>query len=553
MTDESLISAIPDLVAFIRRDGVILSHLGGRALGALGQSAHIDGQHVGAVWPPQVASLVQQLMRRALRSRGNARARFIEEGSEYEARIGAHGPDRVVYILRNLTAEHRAAGSGGNGEHGSTGLARRGFLSRFKQEVADAILRDSPLAACVIHLESLTDIARAIDFNISEQLATIVLRRLPRPGAGSGPGQVSWYVGQLADGLIAAVIIGSTDRDALSEVVKTLCNSLQQPVSIGDAEFSLTPHSGVAILGTDASTARLLLEHARAAALESRRAQDPGIHFYSDTLRLRSLARLDVARELREAIANREVRLRYIGRHDLASGRLTGVVAYLTWLHPLRGPVRPAEFIPIAEHTGVTPALSRAVLSQLQDDWQLLRARVGAGVRISFSALRHHLASDTFAEDIGALFKAGPMTAQELELRISERTLARLTGCERTLGRLAKAGVRFAIDEVGAGVTSLASLARFPIHALQLDRSCVVAADEHPAALKVCRAAIALARALELTPISTGVDNAQRCEQLAALGCKEGLGDLYRDELGNTLAEAQQPDRQAASGSGRGN
>jgi len=174
-------------------------------------------------------------------------------------------------------------------------------------------------------------------------------------------------------------------------------------------------------------------------------------------------------------------------------------------------------------------------------------------VRISFSALRHHLASDTFAEDIGALFKSGSLTAGELELRISERTLARLTGRERALGRLARAGVRFAVDEVGAGLSPVASLARFPIHALQVDRSCVVAADENPAALKVCRAAIALARALDLTPISAGVDNQQRREQLAALGCEEGLGDLYRDGFSNTLAEAELPDRGAASGSGRSN
>lgn len=553
MTVEALISAVPDLVAFIRRDGIILNHLGGRALGALGQAPDIDGQHVEAVWPPQVASLVLQLMRRALRSRSNTTARFVEQGSEYEARVGADGPDRVLCVLRNLTAEDPAARGGRTAEHESAGLARRGFLSRFKQAVADATLRDSPLAVCVIHLEGLTDIARTIDFNISEQLATTLLRRLPQPGAGSGAGQMGWYLGQLADGVIAAVVTGSTERDAITDVVTALCNSLQQPVSIGDAEFCLTPHAGVAILGADASAANPLLEHARAAALESRRAQGPGIHFYSDTLRLRSLARLDVAHELREAVASREVRLRYVGRHELVSGRLTGVVAYLTWLHPLRGPVRPAEFIPIAEHTGLAPVLSRAVLSQLQDDWELLRGRVGGGVRISFSALRHHLAGDTFAQDIGALFKSGCLTPEQLELRISERTLPRVTGCEKTLGRLARAGVRLVIDEVGAGASSLASLARFPIHALQLDRSCVVAADEHLAALKVCRATIALARALELTPIATGVDDEQRRGQLAALGCEEGLGDLYRDEFGNTLAEAGHPDGRAASGSGRGN
>ena len=549
VTDEALISAIPDLVAFIRRDGVILNHLGGRTAGGLGDLSRIDGQHVDAVWPQPVASVLLLLTRRALTSRGGGNARFVEQGSEYEARVSAYGHDRVLCVIRNLTAEQPAANSGAGGDRlPQTGLARRGFLGRLKQSVADATLRDQPLAACVIHLDGLADIARIIDFNISDQLATAVLRRLPGPANDLGAEHMRWYVGQLSDGLLAAVVEGSADREEIRALLQSLCNSLQEPVSVGDATFRLTPHAGVAILGRDALTPKLLLNHARAAAMESRREHSPGIHFYSDTIRLRSLARLDVAHELRQAIGNRDVQLRYVGRHDLASGRLTGVIAYLKWPHPLRGSVRPAEFLPIAEHTGLATALSRATLARLKDDWLALRGVVGAGVRISFSALRHHLTSDTFLEDVAGVFESGVLTAEQLELRISERTLAGLAAPERTLERLARLGVRLVIDEVGGGISSIASLARLPIHALQLDRGCVVAADEQPAALKICRAAIALARALEMTAIATGIDNEQRRNRLAAIGCEEGLGDLYAHDFGNFGADderlrLERPDR----------
>jgi len=549
VTDEALISAIPDLVAFIRRDGVILNHLGGRTAGGLGDLSRIDGQHVDAVWPQPVASVLLLLTRRALTSRGGGNARFVEQGSEYEARVSAYGHDRVLCVIRNLTAEQPAANSGAGGDRlPQTGLARRGFLGRLKQSVADATLRDQPLAACVIHLDGLADIARIIDFNISDQLATAVLRRLPGPANDLGAEHMRWYVGQLSDGLLAAVVEGSADREEIRALLQSLCNSLQEPVSVGDATFRLTPHAGVAILGRDALTPKLLLNHARAAAMESRREHSPGIHFYSDTIRLRSLARLDVAHELRQAIGNRDVQLRYVGRHDLASGRLTGVIAYLKWPHPLRGSVRPAEFLPIAEHTGLAMALSRATLARLKDDWLALRGVVGAGVRISFSALRHHLTSDTFLEDVAGVFESRVLTAEQLELRISERTLAGLAAPERTLERLARLGVRLVIDEVGGGISSIASLARLPIHALQLDRGCVVAADEQPAALKICRAAIALARALEMTAIATGIDNEQRRNRLAAVGCEEGLGDLYAHDFGNFGADDERlrlgrPDR----------
>ena len=542
MTDEALIGAIPDLVAFIRRDGVILNHLGGRNVAGLGNRPDLDGQRVEAVWPASVADVIAQLARRAQRSRSSSSARFAGQGSEYEARVSPHGPDRVLCVIRNLTAEVSGAetsadsggGTGAGGFRTPTTLARRGFLGRFKQSVADATLRDRTLAFCVIHLDGLADIARIIDFNISDQLTTALLRRLSDGSADPAAGELHWYVGQLGDGLLAAVVEGSSDPQALGTVVQALCTSLQEPVSVGDATFHLTPHAGVAILGRDALTAQLLLDHARAAVLESRRNERPGVHFYSDAIQLRSLARLDVAHELRQAIAKGEVQLRYTGRHDLASGRLTTVVAYLRWPHRLRGAVRPAEFLPIAEHTGLATALSRAALARLRDDWLALRRVVGPGVRISFSALRHHLASNAFPEDVAAVFESGGLTPEELELRISERTLAGLAAPERTFRRLADSGVRLVIDEIGRGATSMGSLAALPLHALQLDRGCVVAADDQPSAAKICRAAIGMAAGLDLMAIATGIDSEQRRARLAGMGCSEGLGDLYADELGST-------------------
>jgi diguanylate cyclase len=539
VTDEALIGALPDLVAFIRRDGVVLDHLGGRSVPGLGNLSRIDGQHVETIWPAPLASLLVQLTRRALTSRSSSNARFVEQGTEYEARISPHGRDRVLCVIRNLTGEQSAAGSGAGGDRRPpAALGRRGFLGRFKQSVADATLRDRTLAVCVIHLDGLADIARVIDFNISDQLATAMLQRLPDSGADPGADKMRWYVGQLGDGLLAAVVEGSPDREAIGAVLQALCTSLQEPVSVGDATFHLTPHAGVAILGRDALTAQLLLDHARAAALESRRNDRPGIHFYSDTIRLRSLARLDVAHELRRAIADRDVQLRYVGRHDLASGRLTALVAYLYWPHPLRGAVRPAEFVAIAEHTGLATALSRAALARLSDDWPALRTVVAAGVRISFSALRHHLAGGGFPEDVAGLFEPGALTPEDLELRISERTLSGLPAPERTFRQLVDSGVRLVVDEVGRGGTSIASLAQLPLHGLQLDRACVVAADQEPSALRICRAAIGMATGLELIPIATGIDNEQRRACLVGLGCKQGLGDLY---AGDFRSDADSP------------
>ena len=110
---------------------------------------------------------------------------------------------------------------------------------------------------------------------------------------------------------------------------------MREPITIGDAEFRLTPYAGASILGVDASSPRVLLDHARAAAAEARRAVSRDVFFFSDTMQLKSLARIDIAGELREAIASHAIRLRYVGRHDLRTGRRVAWVGYVRWLHPL--------------------------------------------------------------------------------------------------------------------------------------------------------------------------------------------------------------------------
>ena len=203
-------------------------------------------------------------------------------------------------------------------------------------------------------------------------------------------GEPPWYLGQLSEGVLA-LVLESADRLAIEACVARVCRSLRAPVELDDASFHVTPYAGAAILGQDAGSPRTLLEHARAAATEAKRSGAEEVRFFTDTLELRSLARLDIAHELRGAIADRAIRLRYVGRHDLATGRHVAKVGYLHWLHPLRGEVRPAEFVSIAEATGLALALSRSALASLREDLATVSRPDDAAGCVSFGPLRHHL------------------------------------------------------------------------------------------------------------------------------------------------------------------
>jgi EAL domain-containing protein (putative c-di-GMP-specific phosphodiesterase class I) len=195
--------------------------------------------------------------------------------------------------------------------------------------------------------------------------------------------------------------------------------------------------------------------------------------------------------------------------------------------------VRPVEFLRVAESTGLAADLSRAVLSCLQEDFTALAPQWDHDVRISFGALRHHILHDDFAADIVRFLAEGSVPAERLELRIAEKTF--VASDPAALKDLRRLGVQMGVDEVGRGLGSLDGLARAPIWGLQLDRAWVTALCGDQVALKVCRAGISMAKALGLTPIATGVDDQEQREQLLALGCRHGSGDIYQDAVPNIM------------------
>jgi EAL domain-containing protein (putative c-di-GMP-specific phosphodiesterase class I)/GGDEF domain-containing protein len=532
---EILSETLPDLAVLVRRDGVLMGQAGGRAVGPLVPPPDAAGGRLESVWPEAVALCVKQAVRRCIAERRTVETRFESSGIGYELRAFAQGPDRALCIIRLAAASLAVKESTPSDDLTRPQFDRRGFLSRFNDTLSQAAIQEKPAALALVYLDGLTEIARVVDAKISDQVLSSAILRLPqeadaRPAqnraAENRDGEVFWYLGQLSAELLA-IVIGSCDRDTIERCVSRVCASLREPVKIGDASFHVTPYAGVSILGQDGSSPRSLLDKARSAAAECRRSSSDRIHFFTDTLKLRSIARLDAARELREAIASREIRLRYTGRHDLATGDLVAQVGYLRWNHPLRGEIAPTEFLGMAETTGLATLLSRALLDGLREDFEALAPELPSEARLSFGPLRHHLLQDDFVDDIARVIAAGGLSASRLEIRISERTFATMNlSVYRALHEL---GVQIVIDEMGRGFGSLDRLARAPIWGLQLDRAWVTALRSDEVALRVCRAGISAAAALGITPIATGVDDVAQREALLELGCRHGSGDLYTE------------------------
>ncbi len=239
--------------------------------------------------------------------------------------------------------------------------------------------------------------------------------------------------------------------------------------------------------------------------------------------------RLALGIDLTHALARGELALAYQPVVDLATGAVTGAEALLRWRHPARGAVSPAQFIPLAEESGLIVELGRWVLEEAcraAAAWPPGADGPAPGVAVNVSG-RQLLRAD-FPAHVAAALAASGLAPGRLTLEITETVLMRDTEAGLTVLRTLKAlGVRLAIDDFGTGYSSLRYLQQFPVDVLKIDKSFVdgVARPGHDAAL--ARTIVALGRTLGLRTVAEGVEHETQRERLAAMGCESGQGYLF--------------------------
>jgi len=524
MSDGDFLQQLPELILLVRRDGTLLRVEGGRGVPALRALGSWEEGNFRPAWPEPVAVLIAQLARRAIADRGRSVAHFDIGGEPFEIRAAALGQDRCACTILPATAAAQVTDRrAGESAAPLREPDRRGFLRRLKEALSSARLREQPLAVAVIQIDDITELGRVIAPLVSEQIVGGALRNVLQLAADRPRGEPEWIAGQLKDNQLA-LCIHSADRERIEACLARLCARLREPVELGDTQFQLALHVGVAILGLDATAPQVLVEHACVAAGEARRAATARVFFFSDTLKMKSLARMDIARELRSAIEARHFRLRYRFRHDLATGKRTAWVGYVTWEHPLRGGIAAAEFLPVAQSMGLATALSRSVLHTLHEDFARL-PQADAELRLSFGALRAHALDEGFLADVRRAVLDSALPAERLEIRLAESAAVSRDPSE--FAPLHALGVRIVADEMGRDLVPLPRLAGAPLWGLQLDRAWASRLLQDELAHRVCGAVSGIARGLGLTLLASGVDTAAHRDALLALGCGQGTGDLY--------------------------
>jgi diguanylate cyclase (GGDEF)-like protein len=290
-------------------------------------------------------------------------------------------------------------------------------------------------------------------------------------------------------------------------------------------ELFITPSIGISLYPMHGYHAQTLLTKADAAMYSAKKQGRNNAQIFAADMNTSFPERLQLETDLRRALERREFELHYQPKVDIQQKQIVGMEALLRWRHPERGLVSPAEFIPLAEETGLIVAIGRWVLDEACAQtraWQkagLKKLRVA--VNISAVQFRQ---KDLLATIAHALTQSG-LAAEYLEVEITESTVMHnASEAAGTLEQLSRTGVQVSIDDFGTGYSSLSYLKSFPINTLKIDRSFIREISEDRDDAAIVRAIIGLAHNLRLKVVAEGVETQQQLEFLQSLGSDEYQG-----------------------------
>jgi len=401
-------------------------------------------------------------------------------------------------------------------------LNRKALQGRIQHAVAHAA-RYGHLA-CVLFV----DFDRFQSFNeqFGDEAGNEILRQAgERLGRESRSSDV---VGRYSSDEFVLVLYGARDQADVFMTAELLRSRLSRPFDVFGVSHVITQSIGVALYPHDANDAESLLRHAELAMRNAKRAGGDRSHFYEPAIHAASLRAIEVERDLRRAIDEKQFFLVVQPQLSLETGDVVGAEALLRWNHPERGMVSPLEFLPVAERTGLIVPIGTWVIHAACAE----RARWNTAglphfpiaVNVSAEQFRNAQVVDLMWSAIEEHHLAG----NEIQCEVTEScTMSDAADARRQLERMRERGIRVSIDDFGTGYSSLSALAQFPIDVVKIDRSFVSGVTHDKKKLSIVSAIIALGDSLGLDTVAEGIETDAQRSILRELGCAKAQGYLF--------------------------
>ena len=399
-----------------------------------------------------------------------------------------------------------------------TDLPNRVLLLEQLNHEIKRVKRGECLAVLCLDLDQFKSVNDALGHHIGDELLKLVGERL------RGCTRELDIVARMGGDEFAIIMTQmdqATDAAALSKRIR---DSVIRPYQIEGHQIVTDLSIGISVAPMDAVDSHELLRNADMALYDAKADGRGTFRFFEPEMNTRMKVRRELEMDLRKALATEQFELHYQPLVVLETNEVNGFEALLRWHHPTRGMISPADFIPIAEETGLIIPLGEWVLKAACNEAVDWPDHIKVAVNLSPAQLNcRNLVSMVTA----ALSETG-MPPQRLQLEITETVLLQNTFTTlATLHELRKMGVQIALDDFGTGYSSLSYLRSFPFDKIKIDRSFIQDLSNGAEPLAIVNAVAGLAKCLNMTSTAEGVETAQQMETLQAIGCTEMQGYLF--------------------------
>ncbi len=532
-----LLEAAPDAMVVVNQRGEIVL-VNFRAEKQFGyRRDELIGQKVTNIIPQGFA---ERLLADALRPEAEALAQQIGTGIELTAKRknGSEFPIEIMLsplqntegilvtaAIRDITVRRTAeAEIIHSAEHDFlTGLPNRMLLNdRVGQAIRLAKRHRKRVAVLFLDLDGFKHINDSLGHSMGDKLLQSIAKRLENCVRASDT--VSRQGGD-------EFVILLTDEEHSQDVAMTarrMLRAVAEAHSIGQHDLHITSSVGVSVYPDDGTDAETLIKNADTAMYQAKENARSSFQFFKPAMNERAVERQALEESLRRALERQEFAVHYQPKIDLKTGLISGAEALLRWTHPTRGAISPAQFIPVAEDSGLILPIGKWVLGQA---CQQARTWIDAGLPLGTMAVNvsaMQLREEHFLEGIFTILRETGLPPESLELELTESVLMKHADSTASMLMALRArGIKIAVDDFGTGYSSLSYLKKFPMDSLKIDQSFVQQITTVSGETVIVAAVIAMGRSLKLRVVAEGVETAAQLAFLQTHQCDEAQGYYF--------------------------
>ena len=408
-----------------------------------------------------------------------------------------------------------------------TGLINRTLLhTRLEHAMQVCAHEDTLVAVCFIDIDDFKFINDRYGHSVGDSVLLEVANRLKKQV------RIGDSLSRIGGDEFVVVLERLPNEQAAQKIFNELLNVFKAPLLMDEATFSLSASMGVSFFPHHGTTIDMLNRNADTAMYRAKALGKNSFQVYCESMSQDLVGRLEMEADLKEAMTQKQFELYYQPKVNLKTSKVVGFEALIRWNHPVKGLIRPDEFMPLAEDQGYIVPIGEWVLRQACQDLLSLQDEAGFFGTIAVNVSGVQLENSGFLQTVEQIFEQPDITPKDIELEITESAIMnnpmRWTNL---LAQLQFMGFKISIDDFGTGYSSLNYLKKLPVNQLKIDKSFVddLTFDEDDRV--IISAVISLAAAMKMSCVAEGIETQAQLNKLVEMGCEQGQGYLFSQPL----------------------